>query len=188
MNQLKIGDKVLTQSETGELVFSKVIMFMDSKPRSFVSNYVEIETDSPKRTIQLTKRHLIIKSENSKSFGTFFAEKVKPGDFVKVLSSPNGSSLVTARVKKVSLKRNYGAFAPLTADGTIVVNGILASCYALTENHHTAHLSFLPWRIMNGFVDNHSSSNHVQTGEHWYVFVLRTVNRLLGFLPEVYTV
>ena len=187
MEELKIGDSVLTQSATGDLIYSKVIMFMDSKPSAVVDNYVEIETDNPKRKMQLTRKHLIIiKSENKMNFETTFAEKVKPGDYVKVLSA-NGTVMVATKVKKVSLQRNYGAFAPLTAEGTILVNGIMASCYALTEDQNIAHLSFLPWRVVYGLA-NQYSHNDIQIGEHWYVSILRTINRLFGLLPEIYTV
>ena len=160
-------------------------MFMDLKPKAIVNSYVQIETEIPKRRMQLTKKHLIIKSKDGKNFEACFAEKVEPGDFVKVLSS-NGTTLVIAKVNKVSVQRNYGAFAPLTEEGTILVNGILASCYALTENHNTAHLSFWPWRIFNGFIDRFTD-NKTQTGQHWYVHMLRTINQLTGLLPEIYT-
>lgn len=186
MEQLKVGDNVLTQSAAGDLIYSKVIMFMDSKPSVVVDDYIEIETENPKRRMQLTRKHLIIKSENKIKFETIFAEKVKPGDFVKVLSA-NGSFMLTTKVKKVSLQRNYGAFAPLTVEGTILVNGIMASCYALTEDQDTAHLSFLPWRVVYGLA-NQYSHNDKQIGEHWYVRVVRTINRLFGLLPEIYTV
>ena len=185
MEQLRVGDKVLTQSTSGNLIYSKVIMFMDSKPDAVINNYIEIETENPKRRIELTKKHLILKSENGQNFEATFAENVKAGDIIKALSS-NGTSLVTTMVRKIKLKRNFGAFAPLTEEGTVLVNGIMASCYALTENHKMAHLSFLPWRAVTG-IFNQFGNNGVQTGEHWYVHMLRTINRLFGLLPEIYT-
>ena len=38
-----------------------------------------------------------------------------------------------------------GAYVPLTLDGNIVVDGILASCYA-SLNHDLSHISFKPMR------------------------------------------
>ena len=160
-------------------------MFMDNKPDIFIKNYVIIETESPPRRIELTKRHLIFVSKANTTFQTIFAEKVKPGDHVKVLSPSNSSVLITAKVTRVSLKRRRGAFAPLTEEGTILVNGVLASCYALTENQNTAHMSFLPWRKAFDLT-KHFTSTKIQTGLHWYVRILRTINRYLGALPEVY--
>ena len=183
MEQLRIGDKVLTQSASGDLTYSKVIMFLDSKPDAVIDNYIEIETENPKRRIELTHKHLIYKSEDGQNFQATFAENVKAGDIIKALSS-DGSSIVTTSVSKIKLKLNYGAFAPLTEEGTVLVNGIMASCYALTENHSMAHLSFLPWRAVNG-VFNQFGNSSVQTGEHWYVQILRIINRLFGILPEI---
>lgn len=185
MEQLKIGDKVLTQSASGHLVYSKVIMFMDSKPGAFVNDFIEIETENPKRRLELTRRHLIIISKDKEHFQASFAEKVKRGDFVKVLSS-NESKLEVARVKNVRLRRNRGAYAPLTEEGTILVNGVLASCYALTEKQNIAHFSFLPWRYTYGIFNQFTHAN-IQTGQHWYVRILRTINRLTGLLPEIYS-
>ena len=34
-----------------------------------------------------------------------------------------------------------GAYTPVTMDGNIVVNGILASCYASVSSHDLAHLA-----------------------------------------------
>lgn len=185
IDQLKIGDKVLAQSESGTLIYSRVVMFMDHKPDIFINNYVVIEMENPLRRIELTKRHLIFASKANTTFQTIFAEKIKPGDLVKVLSPTNSSELITAKVTKVSLQRKRGAFAPLTEEGTILVNGVLASCYALTENQNTAHMSFLPWRKAFDFT-KHFSSTKIQTGLHWYVRILRTINRYLGALPEIY--
>ena len=38
-----------------------------------------------------------------------------------------------------------GAFTPLTVDGNIIVDGVLASCYAFT-NHDLAHIAMTPLR------------------------------------------
>ena len=38
-----------------------------------------------------------------------------------------------------------GAFTPLTMQGSIVVDGVLASCYAY-ENHDLAHMTMAPIR------------------------------------------
>jgi len=183
MEQLRIGDKVLTQSTSGDLTYSKIIMFLDWKPDAVSSDYVEIKAENPKRRIELTKKHLIFKSEDGQNFEAVFAENVKAGDIIKALSS-DGSSIVTTRVSKVKLKQKHGAFAPLTEEGTLLVNGIMASCYALTENHNMAHLGFLPWRIVNRNF-NHLGNNSVQTGEHWYVQMLQIINKLFGILPEI---
>ena len=39
-----------------------------------------------------------------------------------------------------------GAFAPLTREGNIIVDEVLASCYPSSVDHHLAHLSMAPLR------------------------------------------
>ena len=45
-----------------------------------------------------------------------------------------------------------GAFTPVTIEGNIVVDGILASCYAFTD-HHAAHIGMTPIRFFPGTTD-----------------------------------
>ena len=45
-----------------------------------------------------------------------------------------------------------GAFVPLTAEGTIVVDGVLASCYA-SFDHDWAHLLTTPIRWFPGLFE-----------------------------------
>ena len=39
-----------------------------------------------------------------------------------------------------------GAYVPLTDEGNIIVDGILASCYPSSVDHNLAHLSMAPIR------------------------------------------
>ncbi len=183
MSSLQIGDRILTMSSSGKPVFSPVIMFMDAKPEAVINSYVVIESINPARRIELTRKHLIFASKDGVNFQTVFAEKTQPGDFIKVARA-NNTGFASAQVVKVHLRQGKGAYAPLTEQGTVVVNGVLASCYALTEEQKTAHLSFLPWRLTYD-VMKHFESAKPQTGLHWYVRVLRTINSVLRILPEV---
>ena len=64
---------------------------------------------------------------------------------------------------------NLGAFVPLTKSGNIVVDGVLASCYA-SVHHDIAHLGMAPMRyfpqlIMSIFQDENGFSAFVQIME-----------------------
>ena len=39
-----------------------------------------------------------------------------------------------------------GAFAPMTETGSIVVNGFVASCFAIVRKHWLAHWAMTPFR------------------------------------------
>ena len=45
-----------------------------------------------------------------------------------------------------------GAYVPLTKEGNIVVNGVLASCYAYF-NHDVAHTAMAPLRWFPGMME-----------------------------------
>jgi hypothetical protein len=71
-----------------------------------------------------------------------------------------------------------GYAAPLTEEGTILVNDMLASCYAVIDSHLIAHTAMAParwWYTLNEglthFIDD-SSLNELQStyenGTHWY--------------------
>ena len=45
-----------------------------------------------------------------------------------------------------------GAFVPLTMEGTIIVDGVLASCYPSVE-HDVAHFAVTPMRWFPGIAD-----------------------------------
>ena len=95
-------------------------------------------------------------------------------------------SKVTAVEMAVSSTAS-GVYAPMTEEGTIVVDGILASCYALVEDQQLAHGAFAPLRYMNyllpGLVDHGMEPTRI----HWYLKLLQTGSTFLyesGLLPD----
>ena len=51
-----------------------------------------------------------------------------------------------------SMSLFLGAYVPLTIEGNIVVDGILASCYAYAD-HDLGHLGMMPFRWLPDRVD-----------------------------------
>ena len=71
-----------------------------------------------------------------------FASTVRVGDHL--VSA--GSNLT--RVRSVVPRLTAGVYSPLIATGTLLVDDLLASCYADWSSHDLAHLATLPYRLV----------------------------------------
>ncbi|XP_063070408.1 indian hedgehog B protein-like [Engraulis encrasicolus] len=106
------------------------------------------------------------------------------------LLSPHRPHLT--RVTWVEVREATGAFAPLTQHGTLVVDGVLASCYAVVDQQWLAHWALTPLRLLHGIVGQFrgmgvgmwtgtdtGSETDTGTGMHWYAWLLHWVGVLL---------
>lgn len=69
-----------------------------------------------------------------------------------------------------------GSYAPLTRHGTLVVEDVVASCFAAVADHHLAQLAFWPLRL---FPSLPWGSWTPSEGVHWYPQLLYRLGRLL---------
>lgn len=78
-----------------------------------------------------------------------FAERVAVGDRVLVPGATKHdrqAGAVLDTVVDVELVLRRGVFAPLTRAGTVVVDDVVASCYAVIDSQRAAHWAFAPLR------------------------------------------
>ncbi|XP_061176265.1 sonic hedgehog protein-like [Saccostrea echinata] len=181
MEDLQVGDKVLSLKANGKLGYSEVVSFLD-KDQKRSGLYFTITT-SDLRTITLTDRHLIYTSiTNSSSIESFvanYAQTVQTGQFV--LINDGDSEIRSSLVTHVTSQTVNGVYAPLTYDGTIVVNGVVTSCYGVINSELIAHFSCSPLRWF------HTLSKYIpfisrdteQDGVHWYAEFLYSMGRIL---------
>lgn len=69
-----------------------------------------------------------------------------------LLSGDDGEKPTTIRfdqIVSVNYVKRKGIYAPLTREGNIVVNSVVASCYAVISDHELAHMSFAPVRWLS---------------------------------------
>lgn len=150
LSELRLGERVLSMNSEGKPVYSEVLMFMD-RDINQKREFVEIRTERGSK-ITVTPAHLLLSTsllstQNVQRRQKYvFADRIQEGDFLLV--NINGS-LVPDRVRTVSATLSRGVYAPLTAEGTIVVDNVVASCYALIDSQLVAHLSFMPFRLYN---------------------------------------
>lgn len=183
IEDVKVGDSVLTVTTSGELSYSPIISFMYHDAEK-TGHFVQLHTEDD-HTITLTPGHLIYKTsqENSTELpeDPVFASEVKEGDYLFVVppdATDRGNKIPTSRVTRVGLAQEKGVTAPLTADGTIVVDSVVASCYAVTRHEGLAHLSFAPLRLLYHTVP--SVLRGKPEGPSGYLKMLKKLGQLLG--------
>ncbi|XP_059610689.1 protein hedgehog [Phlebotomus argentipes] len=173
---LRIGERVLSiDSESGRPVFSEVMLFLDRNADE-ERQFMQIEAEAGTH-LTVTPSHLLM-SVNSVGRRSFvFADRVEEGDLLLV--AVNGTTLVPRRVTRVSVTLSRGVFAPLTRAGTIIVDSVAASCYALVDSQAVAHWSFLPVRaaktISRWFSPAQEPEASRQNGIHWYAKALYAI-------------
>ncbi len=201
MRDLRPGDRVLASSSTegrGPLLYSPVLSFLDRQPNVTKIFYI-IGTDTG-LNITLTAAHLIfvrdcaggLREETAREpipgsthagrpgqeedLRTVFASEVQPGQCVLTSQGKVGSRATLSVVTSVTEQRSSGLYAPLTQHGSIVVNGVLASCYAAVDNHHLAHWVLAPLRFFYSLM---GPSEPQTDGLHWYPWLLQKLGQML---------
>ncbi|XP_019747112.1 indian hedgehog B protein [Hippocampus comes] len=179
IRDLRPGEPVLTLSGA-ELVYSQVLTFLDRDPATHKLFYT-LKTKNGAR-LSLTAAHLLFVSQGNCSEGapptpgslrTVYACDARPGHCALVAGGPSGT---LSRITRVTVTERRGAFAPLTAQGTLVVDGVVASCYAVVEGHSLAHWAFLPLRLMHSWT---GTSGYRGDGVHWYADLLHWLGVML---------
>ncbi|XP_040296573.1 indian hedgehog protein isoform X1 [Bufo bufo] len=179
ISDLVPGMTVLAMDSDGLATFSDFLTFLDRDPRS-EHLFRVITTGDPPRRLSLTPTHLIFVADNASTlaaeYKAIFASQVRPGQYILVSGAPG---LVPARVTSVSTETDTGVFAPLTQHGTILVDDVVVSCFALVQKQRLAQLAYWPMRVLYGLgatVGNETSS---QVGIHWYSQLLYQLGRMI---------
>ena len=186
MSELRPGERVQAVDGEGRLVFSEVLFFLDRQP-SRAMQFVSVRVAGGK-VVSLTATHLVYTAPPGCSqrdcFSPSYAGLVVPGQLLLV-----GENVLAARpVESVEVVRQTGVFAPLTSAGNIMVDGVLASCYAVIDSQTIAHTAFAPVRwyysLASWVSPDRAGSSEPRSsqaeGVHWYAGLLyRLGSRLL---------
>ncbi|KAM7375526.1 hypothetical protein PAMA_014573 [Pampus argenteus] len=189
IRDLRPGERVLTSSDSdghGELVYSEVLTFLDRDPVTQKLFYT-LHTEAGAR-LSLTAAHLLFVYEGNCSEGaapargtlrTVYASDARPGQCVLVVEGKAGQwhgEGRLSRITRVTVRASRGAFAPLTERGTLVVDGVMASCYAVVDQHSLAHWAFLPLRLIHSWT---GAAGYQEDGVHWYSRLLHWLGGML---------
>ncbi|KAG1942220.1 indian hedgehog B protein [Pimephales promelas] len=185
IRDLRAGDLVLASmgsDGTGDLVYSEVLTFLDRSPIAQKHFYVISTEDGA--NVSLTAAHLLFVWVGNCSRGgqpmpgalrAIFASDARPGQCLLIVDEEELRKRVS-RITRVEVREDQGVFAPLTAHGTLVVNGVVTSCYAAVNKQRLAHWAFAPLRLLYSWT---GPDRILKNGLHWYSHVLLSVGKLL---------
>ncbi|XP_071941852.1 sonic hedgehog protein-like [Antedon mediterranea] len=183
MNDVRIGDRVKAVDNEGSIIYSDVIMMLDAKPHKNMSFYT---VSTPSQTLSLTAEHIIYVSNTNSIFSeskAIFASRIMEGQYIfTVVKSGNQEVLIPEKVLSVTMTERTGAFAPLTYKGSIVVDNVAVSSYALIDNEFIAHACFTPVRWLYSLKSQlwgRPSELPQHDNVHWYPKLLHTYGRHL---------
>ena len=109
--------------------------------------------------LRISPAHLVFKVVDAggavrgqETYEAVYAQNLTAGDRVHLLLEPqlgaaSKQNATMVRIVSVSTIEANGAFAPLTYGGTLVVDGVWASCYAYVSSHTLAHAAFALLRL-----------------------------------------
>ncbi|XP_051529257.1 uncharacterized protein LOC127426464 isoform X2 [Myxocyprinus asiaticus] len=154
MAELRLGDRVLAVNAAGQPTFSEVLLWLDRRSTGR-EHYLLLDTEGSEETLYITPDHvLFIAPDNTTTSATAtrrvpaFAKDILPGHLL-YRHNPSTGSLEAKRVTDVRESESLGAYAPLTVEGNLVVDGHLVSCYTLQCRQNLAHLPFAPYRLLH---------------------------------------
>jgi hypothetical protein len=164
MEALKVGDEVLTEHG-----YSRIYAFGHDDITIKQASYIQIST-AANTTLLISPEHILPLDGQMD-----FAKKAVVGMQV-TLANGKRTTVTSLRV----VERN-GAHAPFTLDGTIVVDGILASSFSFTPSltlggvtvltgHSVGTMWTSPLRLMSRFAPWIGSDDwHNAEGQHMFV-------------------
>ncbi|KAI4491888.1 hypothetical protein M0804_003280 [Polistes exclamans] len=215
LDEVQLGERVAAMNSKGELIYSEVIAFLDRAPREkrqFVRLYTEsgrVLTLTPAHLVPIEGRStifaarvkigdqiLIVDNKNDDDITTTINNNNNNNNNNielmenilnnKVSSGGNQRHIRWDRVIKTKLVLEMGVFAPLTTEGTLLVDDVIASCYAVIDSQTLAHYSFFPLRMWKSlesfFVERPTTYSIKETKTE--IRQLRTNNQTTSIIME----
>eukprot|EP00878_Enallax_costatus_P010467 GHUV01010929.1.p1 GENE.GHUV01010929.1~~GHUV01010929.1.p1 ORF type:complete len:208 (+),score=36.05 GHUV01010929.1:518-1141(+) len=171
MDELKIGDKVAVMKSNGQLGYSEVYQFAHRDPKTPGLSYVKLAVASSigNYSLTLSETHYITIATTEGSPTLITARAAKIGQHVWVMN-PRNKALVPARITNKADNPSFGAYSPMTLEGNIIVDGVVASSF----NDWSATDKVIPeaWRAMlpkiyNGLLVGHRLGYRLAGTERW---------------------
>jgi len=154
LKKLRTGDLVLVERQ-GRLNYEPVLSFLHVIHEVAGVQQPFITVVHSQGEFRATENHIvfIVADANGGSQVSKLVGRLEVGDELIIVDPSNQKSVTSSPVSSVRRSAGMqGLYAPLTASGTIVVDGVVASNYASPSmhkdlGHDTAHAFLLPVRI-----------------------------------------
>jgi len=132
VTDVKPGDMLKAWSMTqSREIFSPFTGYSHHDAEAYAA-YIEMFTATEK-SIKMTSTHLMAKLNTEGQTEFVHAQEIEVGD--RVLTTEGVETV--ARLEE-SIEK--GVYSPLTVEGTVIVNNVVASCYANYNSHAVAHM------------------------------------------------
>jgi hypothetical protein len=127
LQNIKVNDKIEVLTKSG-IKFKKIITILH-RSSSKHCNYLKFTTlnQHGEHTLEISPNHVIMKNEATNPVYAFEL-KIEDNLLVKL-----GDNFVKSKIVRIESIVKKGLIAPLTESGTIIVDGILASCFCGTD-------------------------------------------------------
>jgi len=133
--------RILTANAKGEFLYSPIKYWLHANP-TLKHDYLEIRTNENEYTLSITPEHLMYTVENEKTDFHFRkvvqAAELKVDDLILIHSS-NGE-LIASKILEIKAMQKEGIYAPVTVEGSLLVNNVLASSYTIFKNEYLQEL------------------------------------------------
>jgi len=161
MSELRVGDSVLVMDlSTSTTFYDTVYAWQHKAPSRTDKPMLKICTSLTKTCLSITDDHPVFDAELHIIQPAFLSV----GDKIMTI---HGIAEITSIDKHLS----QGVYSPATYEGTVVVDGIVASNYGGTTLHNVAHAVYAPlrmWKRIFGITDHDASFGEEQDGMHPY--------------------
>ena len=174
MKEVVLGDKVLTLNSRVQPSFSEVIAFLHYEPNAS-SEYLKVESEDG-HCISISPDHLIFTGQPGGEKKAVFSATLQPGDHIIAVSNTHTQH---CKVKQVTSGTQDGIYCILTRTGTLVVDGVLASCYASYKSHKLSHAACAPLRVATALTKKHTGKTPKEEGIHGYAQFLSKVGKAI---------
>ncbi|CAF3040445.1 unnamed protein product [Rotaria sp. Silwood2] len=171
LSDISIGDRVLVNEHN---VYEPVIAFIHGEREGlfgFLAIDVQSTVSNYSSTIFISSHHLMFDFESGNAR---YAKSFHVGDLVQLIEN---AQTVSGKIIDIRPTKQKGFYAPLTPSGTIVVDGVLCSNYAVVENHALAHKVMGIYRWWISLAGAPTLSNRLP----WILQVMYNVEKNIGF-------